>query len=166
MDGPPVEEGPAVPLGGEYLVLVGVVDHAVLHHAVMGQGHGDGAVLQATDEVGGAVDGVHDEHPARQGAGVLLLLLAEEEGPGDQRGQFSLQKALHRQIVLRHQVGGGALLVGLGPDVMGGEDDLPRLADDGNDLFQHICSFLCEKMWTRTIFFVTLSLRKQQEDPL
>ena len=51
-------------------------------------------------------------------------------------------------------------------DVVGGEDDLSRLADDGNDLFQHICSFLCEKMWTRTIFFVTLSLRKQQEDPL
>ena len=71
------------------------------------------------------------------GVGVLLFLLTEENGPGNQGRQLLLEEALHRQIVLRHQIGGGGLFVGLAGNVAGGEDNFSRLTNNGDDLFQH-----------------------------
>ena len=120
MDGLAVEPCAAVSLRGEHFVLVGVVDNAVFYRAFPGQGHRNSALFQAADEVCGAVDGVHDKRPALQRVGVLLFLFAVENRTGLQGRELFFQKIFHRHVIFGHQVRGGALLMGVGPDVLCG----------------------------------------------
>ena len=139
MDGQAVAERAAVLLRGEQLVGKGVVDHGVRHLPVVGQRHGDVAVMQAADKVGGTVDGVHDKRP-RAGQGRVLPLLAEEVRLRQQRQQLPLQKALHRHVILGDEVGGAGLFRGDLLDVVSLPHHVPGKADDALQLPQHICS--------------------------
>ena len=136
-DGQTVAERAAVLLSGEQLVGKGVVDHGVFHLPVVGQRHGDVAVMQAADKVGGAVDGVDDKCP-RLGQRRVIPLLTEEIRLRQQRQQFPLQKALHRHIVLGDKVGGAVLLRGDLLDVMSLPHHVPGAPDDALQLLQHM----------------------------
>ena len=60
VDGSAVEGGPAAPAGSVQLPGQRRIYHGVLHLPILGQRHGDVGVGKAPDEVGGAIDGVHD----------------------------------------------------------------------------------------------------------
>ena len=146
-DGQAVAERTAIFLSGEQLVGKGVIDHGVLRLAVLSQRHGDVAVMQAADEVGGAVNGVHDEGP-RTGQGRVIPLLAQKVRLRQQGQQLPLQKALHRHVVLGDEVGGAVLFHGGPLDVMGLADDVAGAADDALQLMQHICSHMSSLLMT------------------
>ena len=136
-DGQTVAERAAVLLGGKQLVGKGVIDHGIFHLSVVGQRHGDVAVMQAADKVGGAVDGVDDKRP-RLGQRRVIPLLAEEIRLRQQRQQLPLQKALHRHIVLGDKVGGAVLLRGDLLDVVGLPHHVPGAPDDALQFLHHI----------------------------
>ena len=136
MDGPAIEGGPAAPAGSVQLPGQRRIYHGVLHLPILGQRHGDVGVGKAPDEVGGAVDGVHDEGPRRR-QGIVLPLLPEEIRLRQQGQQLLPQKALYRQIVLRHQIRRAVLLMGGRRHVAGAADQLPGPAHNIDDTLQH-----------------------------
>ena len=103
--------------------------------------------MQAADEVGGAVNGIHDEGP-RAGQGRVIPLLAQKVRLRQQSQQLPLQKALHRHVVLGDEVGGAVLFHGGPLDVMSLADDVAGAADDALQLMQHICSHMSSLLMT------------------
>ena len=93
-----VEPRALAALGGEHLVVIGIVDHGVRHDAVDRQCDGDGAVVQAADKVHRAVDGV--EHPHRNAGGRprrTAFLLAQDRVIRPQYRQTLPQQPLRPQ---------------------------------------------------------------------
>ena len=70
--------------------------------------------------------------------GLVLALLAEKVGLGQQRQQLAAQKRLHTGIVLRDKILGAGFLRGDALDVVRAADNPARAADDGDDFFQHM----------------------------
>lgn len=61
----------------------------------------------------------------------------KKSASGQQGQQLLPQKALHRQIVLRHQIGGPVLLMGGRRHIVGAADQLPGPAHNIDDVLQH-----------------------------
>ena len=87
----------------------------------------------APDKVGGSIDRIYNKYPAFGGVAFNgFLLLPKEQGLRHERGQLLLEKLLHRQIVVRHQIRRGGLFMGVAVDLLGAVDDLAGLADHRN----------------------------------
>ena len=131
-----VEPRALAALGGEHLVVIGIVDHGVRHDAVDRQCDGDGAVVQAADKVHRAVDGVDDEQltPARDV--MRRVLLPEEARLRQQCQQAAAQEFLHHGVIQRDEVDMRGFFADAHGGILRRTDRRARRADDVLQTFQ------------------------------
>ena len=131
-----VEPRALAALGGEHLVVIGIVDHGVRHDAVDRQCDGDGAVVQAADKVHRAVDGVDDEQLAPARDVMRRVLLPEEARLRQQRQQAAAQEFLHHGVIQRDEVDMRGFFADAHGGILRRTDRRARRADDVLQTFQ------------------------------